>query len=105
MFGVWAAPGARETNPKGGGLRPRPFGRVSLWTRLGPQLARVNERTLFGQMATRGTVPHALRGISDPGMPDAARSGYPREYANIHTVSRAPGAAQTPTMSDFRYIF
>ncbi len=29
ILGVWAAPGARETLPKGGGLRPPPFGRVS----------------------------------------------------------------------------
>jgi hypothetical protein len=29
MCGVWAAPGAPETIPKGGGLRPPPFGMVS----------------------------------------------------------------------------
>ena len=29
ILGVWAAPGAPETLPKGGGLRPPPFGRVS----------------------------------------------------------------------------
>ncbi len=29
IFGVWAAPGAQETLPTGGGLRPSPFGRVS----------------------------------------------------------------------------
>ncbi len=29
ILGVWAAPGARETIPLGGGLRPPPFGRVS----------------------------------------------------------------------------
>ena len=29
IWGVWAAPGAPETFPKGGGLRPPPFARVS----------------------------------------------------------------------------
>ena len=29
-LGVWAAPGARDTIPLGGGLRPPPFGMVSL---------------------------------------------------------------------------
>jgi hypothetical protein len=29
IFGVWSAPGAPETVPKGGGLRPPPFVRVS----------------------------------------------------------------------------
>ncbi len=29
ILGVWAAPGAPETLPKGGGLRPPPFARVS----------------------------------------------------------------------------
>ncbi len=29
ILGVWAAPGARETIPLGGGLRPPPFARVS----------------------------------------------------------------------------
>jgi hypothetical protein len=29
MLGVWAAPGAREILPKGGGRSPPPFGRVS----------------------------------------------------------------------------
>ncbi len=29
MLGVWAAPGASETLPKDGGLRPPPFVRVS----------------------------------------------------------------------------
>ena len=28
ILGVWAAPGAPETLPKGGGLRPPPFARV-----------------------------------------------------------------------------
>ncbi len=29
IFGVWAAPGAPETRPKGGGRSPPPFGRFS----------------------------------------------------------------------------
>ncbi len=29
IFGACAAPGAPESNPNGGGLRPRPFGKVS----------------------------------------------------------------------------
>ena len=29
ILGVWAAPGAPETLPKGGGLRPPPFARVA----------------------------------------------------------------------------
>ena len=34
ILGVWAAPGARETLPNGGGLRPQSFGGV--WRPIGP---------------------------------------------------------------------
>ena len=43
ILGVWAAPGARETIPKGGGLGPPPFGRVSR----APGAAQTNKMSDF----------------------------------------------------------
>ncbi len=43
ILGVWAAPGAPETLPKGGGLRPPPFARVSR----GPGAAQTPKMTDF----------------------------------------------------------
>ena len=50
---VWAAPGARETIPEGGGRSPSPFGRVSG----APGLAQTPKMMKFSRLQTQIRLP------------------------------------------------
>ena len=128
IFGVWAAPGAPETLPKGGGPRSPPFGRVSrapgvaqtskmtdfrslkileLWTQ--PKYSHETDPghtrdwlywVLEGSLA--GFLGGAFLRFGRPRGPGKALGGLrPPPFGR---VSGAPGAAQTPKMTDFQNI-
>ena len=81
ILGVWVAPGARETIPLGGGLRPPPFGRVSMApgaAQTPPNIGVFRSLFFLNSIATQSAAT-CFRAGDRPSGPDFGRTATGKE--------------------------